>query len=773
MRAPRSGPVAFTGFLLIDLVVPLASYYVLRALGASVWTALLTGAALPMLRLSAGLVLRRRVPGASLFVLGLITVGTAIGLMTADSRLLMARESYLTGFVGVWVLLSLLRARPLVFTATVGFMPPAPAEDWHRFWETSEIFRRAMRGMTWGFGLAFLIDAAARVVMSYTLPLDLVPATSAALLAVMLVVVVRTGKAWGRRHMRRSTVPPRRPHTRGPWSYLAWLVSRQRGRVTLGAVLGSAWMMGLALPPYVLSRAIDSLAESQQNVVLGWTAVLLLVGGVLAGLSIWRHRTMTRVRMDAALRTVSEVNAHGIRLGDTMARRALTGEVVAIGGGDAWTIGRSLTATGPGVGAVLAYVVIAVLLLRISVPLAVVVLAGVPVLALVVGPATRRLRTVGTPYREQQSRVTGRIVDIVAGLGVLNGLGGKAVYADRFRAESQRLLQHGYRVGRVTSVIQAAGLGLPTLFSAVVVWLAARLAVEGSITVGELVAVAGYAAVLAVPVASFIEGALDLSQALVAARRVTDFLDVRPDSTGSAVPPGRGDLIDGASGLRIAPGTFAAVATAQHPDAVALVDRLGGFRPGATWAGQPTSELDPAQLHEQVLVADNDAALFAGSLAQVVAGRLDVADLGEAAILDALHTAAADDVVRGLPEGLGSRIDSGGRNLSGGQRQRVRLARATIADPTVLLAVDPTSALDAATEATVVDRLTHHRRGKTTLVTSTSALVLQGADEVHLLADGRVVASGTHTALLANPAYAALVHRGRPVTSAHDPEIQA
>jgi ABC-type multidrug transport system fused ATPase/permease subunit len=575
--------------------------------------------------------------------------------------------------------------------------------------------------------------------------------------------------------MRSWASPPSRPFVRGPWSYLAWLVSRQRGRVALGAVLGSTWTVGLALPPYLLSRAVDSLADGQRDAVLEWAAVLVVVGGVLAWLSIWRHRTMTRVRMDAAFRTVSEVNAHAVRLGVTLARQARTGEVVAIGGGDAWTIGRSLTVTGPGVGAVLAYVVIAVLLLRISVLLAVVVLAGVPVLALIVGPALGRLQKVGTPYREQQGRLTGRIVDIIAGLSVLNGLGGKGVYADRLRTESQQLQQQGYRVGRVTSVIQAVGLGLPTLFSAVVVWLAARLAVEGSLTVGELVAVYGYVAVLAVPVSFFIEGAVDLGQALVAARRVTDFLAVRRDNTGAVAPPGEGDLVDEVSGLRITPGTFAAVATARHSDAAALVDRLGGLQPGATWAGQPVADLDPAPLHEQVLVADNDANLFAGSLAQVVAGRHDVAEVGEAAVLDALHTAAADDVVRGLRDGLGSRIDSGGRNLSGGQRQRVRLARATLADPTVLLAVDPTSAVDAATEATIVDRLTRNRRGKTTLVTSTSALVLQGADEVHLLADGRVVASGTHTSLLRDqPAYAALVHRGEaPDARPGDDEAQA
>jgi ABC-type bacteriocin/lantibiotic exporter with double-glycine peptidase domain len=556
-----------------------------------------------------------------------------------------------------------------------------------------------------------------------------------------------------------------RPLPRGPWSYLAWLVSEQRARVALGAVLGSTWMVGLALPPYLLSRAVDELGDGRRGVVLWWAAALMLVGVVLAGLSIWRHRTMTRVRMDAAFRTVSEVHAHAVHLGATVTARSRTGEIVTIGSGDAWLIGRSLTATGPGVGAALGYAVIAILLLHISVLLAVVVLAGVPVLVLILGPAVGRLQQVGTPYREQQGLLTSRVVDIIAGLTVLNGLGGKGVFADRFRAESQELQQRGYRVGRVTSVIQAVGQGLPTLFSAVVIWLAARLAVEGTITVGDLVAIYGYVAVLVIPVANFIEGALDLSQAVVAARRVTDFLALRRDDVSAEPPAGKGDLIDAVSGLTITPGTFACVATPRLAEAVAVVDRLGGFQPGGTWGGQQVAELDPAPLRELVLVADNDADLFAGSLAEVVAGRHDV---DEADVLRALNVAAADDIVRSLPDGLRSRIDSGGRNLSGGQRQRVRLARATLADPTVLLAVDPTSAVDAATEAAMVDRLADARRGRTTLLTSTSALVLQAADEVHLLAGGRIVATGTHASLLREqPAYAALVLRGE----APDPHL--
>lgn len=224
--------------------------------------------------------------------------------------------------------------------------------------------------------------------------------------------------------------------------------------------------------------------------------------------------------------------------------------------------------------------------------------------------------------------------------------------------------------------------------------------------------------------------------------------------------PGDGDVIDRVSGVWARAGKFTVVATARQKDAAALVDRLGGLRPSATWNGRPLGEIDPKLLREHLLVADNDADLFAGTLAEVVSGRRDV---DEQEVLQALRTATVDDLVQALPEGLASPIDPEGRNLAGGQRQRVRLARAVLSDPRVLVALEPTSAVDAATEATIIERLVRARRGRTTVVTSTSALVLAHADQVHLMGDGeRLIASGTHASLTRDePAYAALVFRGQ------------
>ncbi|CAL9432060.1 putative multidrug resistance ABC transporter ATP-binding_permease protein YheI [Streptomyces sp. enrichment culture] len=392
--------------------------------------------------------------------------------------------------------------------------------------------------------------------------------------------------------------------------------------------------------------------------------------------------------------------------------------------------------------------------------LAVVVLLGVPVIGLVVGPLAGRLQGRETEYRERQAVLTARIGDLAGGLRVLSGLGGKGLVADAFRRDSRRLRDQGYRVGAVTSWMQALGAGLPTLFLAGVTWIAARLAARGEITVGELVSVYGYVAVLVWPVMFLIECGYQLSRGVVAARRVTALLRLEPpaDAATADAPAEPSVLYDPESGVRVLPGRLTALTAARPADALAVVDRLGRYAPsGVTWGGTRLDRVALDQVRERILVADHEADLFAGPLREVVAGRGGPCD-GD--VLRALHTAAADDVVQGLPEGLDSPVSAQGRSLSGGQRQRVRLARALLADPEVLLAVEPTSALDAHTEATVADRLRAAREGRTTVLVTTSPLLLDRVDRVLFLADGKVAASGGHRELLdTEPGYRALVAR--------------
>ncbi|MFE2378398.1 ABC transporter transmembrane domain-containing protein [Streptomyces sp. NPDC059398] len=556
---------------------------------------------------------------------------------------------------------------------------------------------------------------------------------------------------------------PGTPDIRSAWRYLVWLVAGQRRRIAAGALLGTAWTTGLTLPPYLLSRAIDAgLGPGSQGTLLRWTGALLGIGVLNAWLGIMRHRTMTRVRMDAAFRTVRVVVRHSTRLGAALPLRVTAGEVAAIGGSDVARISEALTVTGPGVGAVVAYCVVAALLYAVSPLLMAVLLLGVPLLALVIGPLLGRLRGTESVYRERQGELTALLTDLVGGLRVLGGLGGKGLYADRYRAGSQRLRVEGYRVGGVTSWIQALAVGLPALFLAAVTWLAARMAAEGTITAGQLVAVYGYVAVLVVPVASFVEGGYGISRGLVAARRVVRFLAVEPYAEPAAhrgVAPAQPSVLrDPVSGTEVAPGLLTALVSARPSDTVAVVDRLGRFTASdVTWGSVRLDAVPTAQLRRRILVADNEAHLFAGTLRESLAGRTD---RDGAALAQALHTAVADDVLACLPDGLDSPVEELGRNLSGGQRQRIRLAGTLLADPEVLLAVDPTSAVDAHTEATVAARLKAARAGRTTLVTTTSPLFLERADTVYYLVDGEVAAVGSHFELLRDqPGYRALVAR--------------
>jgi ABC-type multidrug transport system fused ATPase/permease subunit len=285
---------------------------------------------------------------------------------------------------------------------------------------------------------------------------------------------------------------------------------------------------------------------------------------------------------------------------------------------------------------------------------------------------------------------------------------------------------------------------------------------QDQITIGQLVSFYGYAAFLIAPLRTLTEAADKLTKGHVAARRVIRILRLEPEVRGGSVSSGGGLLRDVASGVEVRPGVFTAVVAAVPEEVIAIADRLGHYSDGEVHFGDvPLNTLPIAEIRRRILVADNDAKLFAG----VLRDELDIT--GEASaedIADALYTACAEDIVEALPDGLDGYVAEAGREFSGGQQQRLRLARALTADPEVLILIEPTSAVDAHSEARIADRLTKARAGKTTLVCTTSPLVLDRTDYVIYIRDGVVHAQGTHRELLATePAYAAAVTRGADV----------
>jgi ABC-type multidrug transport system fused ATPase/permease subunit len=344
---------------------------------------------------------------------------------------------------------------------------------------------------------------------------------------------------------------------------------------------------------------------------------------------------------------------------------------------------------------------------------------------------------------------------------VLRGIGGEEVFHRRYAVESQKVRQAGVLVARLQSVLDALQVFLPGVFVVIVVWLGARFAVRGDISPGELVAFYGYSAFLMIPLRTGTEVANKLIRGLVAGRRICRVLSVEPEVSDIAYPltsSTSGDLVDTRSGLRVRAGIMTAVVSETPDESAQVADRLGRFAKGpALLGGISLSDLERSFVRRAIVVSDADATLFSGRLRDELDIRGRATDVD---IMAAIATASADDVLDALDDRLDADVEERGRTFSGGQRQRLVLTRALLTDADILVLVEPTSAVDAHTEARIAERLREYRAGRTTVVTTASPLLLDRVDEVALIDEGRVVAIGTHRQLLDDPRYRRIVARG-------------
>ena len=535
--------------------------------------------------------------------------------------------------------------------------------------------------------------------------------------------------------------------------------------LVLGMVFGIIWMSSQAVMPAVIGLAIDhGVAAQDFGALLLWTGLMLAIGLVQAFSGIMRHRFAVTNWLTAAYRTVQLVGRQAVHLGGTLPRKVSTGEVIAIGTSDLSHLGQVMDVTARFSGAIVSFILVAVILLQTSVTLGLLVLLGVPLLMLAIGPLLTPLQKRSAHQRHLMGELSNTATDIVGGLRVLRGIGGEHVFLGRYRRQSQQTRAAGVQVAKLQSVLDALQVFLPGFFVVVVVWLGARYAAVGRITPGELVAFYGYAAFLMLPLRTATEYANKVIRALVSARRVCRVMALTPDLVDpvspAASPPLGSDLYDDRTGLHVHAGTLVAIVSDQPDDSAALVDRLGLCAPepdDAVHLGDvPLTALTRAEVRRRIVVSDTNAMLFAGRLADT----LDVLRAGPDALDRALAVASAADILDALPGGLDAEVAERGRTFSGGQRQRLVLVRALVVDPEILVLVEPTSAVDAHTESRIAGRLRAARQGRTTVVTSSSPLMLDACDEVAHLADGRIVATGRHRDLLAaNPDYRRVVTR--------------
>ena len=545
-----------------------------------------------------------------------------------------------------------------------------------------------------------------------------------------------------------------------------------RGRVALAIVTMFAYSGAVVALPWTIRLAIDGQVMSDEGTFDGLAAVVglfCLVAAVRFAMGVVHSRTMVKVGQWVLFDVRTRLFEHAQGLSMSFYDRNQVGRIMSRVQNDVQQLEESLSVLVLSLASFVSVIGIAGAMLAMDLLLAAVTLALVAVL---IPSLLFWRRFAQQPIRRARETIAGvnsSVQENIAGIRVVQSLNRQQQNTRGFQSVNRENLDASLKSARYRYGLWPSVELLKALAIAMIVFVGGRM-IGVSQEVGLLVAFALYAERLFEPIRDLTGDFGHLTGSLVAADRVFELLDVRPEVASApgavALPSAAGRVrYENVSfhyepespvlrevSLDVEPGETVALVGptgAGKTTFVSLLMRLYDVTEGSVSIdGYDVRDLRPESLSRQIGMVPQEPFLFSATVSENI--RYNRTDLTDAVVVGAAKAVGAHEFIVRMKDGYDTELDERGGNLSIGQRQLISFARALARDPRILILDEATANVDTETELRIQQALAELLRGRTSFVIAHRLSTVRNADRILVMDGGRIVEQGAHDELLAN-----------------------
>ncbi len=567
------------------------------------------------------------------------------------------------------------------------------------------------------------------------------------------------------------------------WRYLA----RRKGKLML-VLLMVVFSSGLALlGPYLLGVAVDEYLEGSGG--RPWVLFLAGLGLVYACSSLigWLQNIwMIEIAQETVYRLRSELFAKLHRLPIPFYGKRQQGEIMSRVTNDIENVSSTLNSSAIQIfSSVLTLAGTVTVMLLLSPLLTLLTFLIVPLMALGMRWITRRT---GPLYKQRQrdlGQLNGYIEETLSGQRIIKAFSQEERVIREFQERNRAIRQSGFWAQTISGFIPKLMNALNNLSFALVAGIGGVLAIRGAVTVGVIIIFVEYARQFTRPLNDLANQWNTLLSAMAGAERVFEVLDEEEESRdeqGAATlkevkghvafkgvtfsyekeEAGQADTLEGIS-FTAEPGDMIALVGPTGAGKTTLIQLLSRFydpdQGTITLDGHDITGITRDSLRSHMAFVLQDSFLFQGAIRENIRfGRLSATD---AEVEEAAKLANAHSFITRLEGGYDKMLGVGGEGISQGQKQLLAIARAILADPSILVLDEATSSIDTVTEIKIQDGLQRLMQGRTSFVIAHRLGTVRQADKILVLKDGRLIEQGTHESLLEQAGFYSQLHHGQ------------